>query len=192
MGMKRIARASIAGLLLATVLLAITGALYEMIGRWRDARRFPQRGHLVQAGSIRWMQIAGLCLMSAGFVLWTIARFQLGASFAVKAEARQLVTHGLYSKIRNPIYVFGSWVFAGAILVFGKPLWLLIFVGLIPTQIWRAKKESAVLEAAFGESTGNIGRGLGFEARLHEQNAASESSGVPSGTRHASVSLIRQ
>ena len=29
------------------------GALYEMIGRWRDTQRFPQRGHLVQAGSIR-------------------------------------------------------------------------------------------------------------------------------------------
>jgi hypothetical protein len=31
--------------------LATVGALYEMIGRWRDAQRFPQRGHLVQAGS---------------------------------------------------------------------------------------------------------------------------------------------
>jgi hypothetical protein len=53
MRMKRIARASVAGLLLVAVSLAITGALYEMIGRWRDAQRFPQRGHLVQVGSIR-------------------------------------------------------------------------------------------------------------------------------------------
>ena len=53
MRMKPIARASLAGLCLLTVSLAITGALYEMIGRWRDTRRFPQRGHLVQAGSIR-------------------------------------------------------------------------------------------------------------------------------------------
>jgi pimeloyl-ACP methyl ester carboxylesterase len=51
--MKAIARVSLAGLLLVTVSLAITGALYEMVGGWRDARRFPQRGHLVQAGSIR-------------------------------------------------------------------------------------------------------------------------------------------
>lgn len=97
------------------------------------------------------LPILGLCLMIAGFVLWTVARFQLGAAFAVQAVARQLVTRGLYSKIRNPIYVFGSWVFAGAILVFRKPLWLLVFAVLIPLQIWRAKKESAVLEAAFGE-----------------------------------------
>ncbi len=53
MRMKRIVRASVAGLLLVIVSLATTGALYEAIGRWRDAQRFPQRGHLVQAGSIR-------------------------------------------------------------------------------------------------------------------------------------------
>ncbi len=92
-----------------------------------------------------------MALLVAGFVLWTVARFQLGASFAVKAEARHLVTHGLYSKIRNPIYVFGSWVIAGGILVFGNPLWLLIFVLLIPLQLRRATKESAVLEAVFGD-----------------------------------------
>ena len=97
------------------------------------------------------LQIAGLSLLIVGFILWTVARFQLGASFAVKAEARQLVTRGLYSKIRNPIYVFGSWVLAGGILVFGKPVWLLIFVLIIPLQIWRTGKESAVLKAAFGE-----------------------------------------
>ena len=53
-------------------------------------------------------------------------------------------------EIRNPIYVFGSWVIAGAILVFGKPVWLLVFGLQIPLQLWRARKESAVLEAAFG------------------------------------------
>lgn len=97
------------------------------------------------------LRMVGMGVIIVGFILWTIARFQLGASFAVKAEARQLVTRGLYSKIRNPIYVFGSWVLAGGILGFGKPLWLLIFFLLIPLQIWRARKESAVLEAAFGE-----------------------------------------
>jgi protein-S-isoprenylcysteine O-methyltransferase Ste14 len=97
------------------------------------------------------LSITGLCLIIVGFILWTVARFQLGASFAVKAEARLLVTRGLYSKIRNPIYVFGSCVMAGGILVFGKPAWLLIFLLVIPLQIWRAGKESAVLESAFGE-----------------------------------------
>jgi protein-S-isoprenylcysteine O-methyltransferase Ste14 len=108
---------------------------------------------LWQRPPVAWtaLPVAGLCLMIVGFVLWTVAHFQLGASFTVKAEARQLVTRGLYSKIRNPIYVFGSCVFAGAILVFGKPEWLLILLLLIPLQMRRAYKESAVLEAAFGD-----------------------------------------
>lgn len=97
------------------------------------------------------MQTAGLVLLAVGFVLWTVARFQLGASFAVTAQARQLVSHGIYSKIRNPIYVFGSCVIAGFFLLIGHPKWLLIFVIIIPMQIWRARKEAAVLEEKFGE-----------------------------------------
>jgi len=97
------------------------------------------------------MQTAGLFLLVVGFLLWSVARFQLGNSFTVTAEARQLVTRGLYERIRNPIYVFGSWVIAGLILLLGRPIWLLIFVLLIPLQIWRARQEASVLEAKFGE-----------------------------------------
>jgi len=87
----------------------------------------------------------------AGFVLWTVSRFQLGMSFTVTAQARQLVSGGLYSKIRNPIYTFGSCVIAGLVLWLGRPRWLLIFVVVIPLQIWRARKEASVLKAKFGE-----------------------------------------
>ena len=97
------------------------------------------------------MQYVGVALLAVGFVLWTIARFQLGRSFTVTAQANQLVTHGLYSKIRNPIYVFGSCVIAGGILLVGRPSFLLIFLIIIPLQIWRAGKESGVLEAKFGD-----------------------------------------
>lgn len=51
--MNRIVRVCLAGLCLVTASLAFTGAFYEVIGSWRDARRFPQRGRLVRAGSIR-------------------------------------------------------------------------------------------------------------------------------------------
>jgi protein-S-isoprenylcysteine O-methyltransferase Ste14 len=97
------------------------------------------------------MQVIGTCVLVAGFTLWTVARFQLGRSLTVTAQARKLVTHGLYSKIRNPIYVFGSCLVAGLILVSGRPVWLLMFLIVIPLQIWRSRKEASVLEATFGE-----------------------------------------
>jgi protein-S-isoprenylcysteine O-methyltransferase Ste14 len=97
------------------------------------------------------VQSLGLCVMAIGFTLWTTARFQLGKSLTVTAQARKLVTSGLYSRIRNPIYVFGSCVIAGLILVLGRMEWLLVFLIVIPLQIWRVRKESQVLENTFGE-----------------------------------------
>ena len=98
------------------------------------------------------LQTIGLLLMAVGFILWTLARFQLGNSLTVSAQAKQLVTHGLYSRVRNPIYVFGSTLIAGLILLMGRPVWLLVFAVIIPLQLWRAGKESQVLETEFGEA----------------------------------------
>jgi protein-S-isoprenylcysteine O-methyltransferase Ste14 len=92
-----------------------------------------------------------LCLMVLGFILWTVARFQLGHSLTVSAQAKRLVTRGLYSRIRNPIYVFASCVLAGLMLALGRPLWLLIFVVVIPLQIWGAGNQSQGLAAKLGE-----------------------------------------
>jgi protein-S-isoprenylcysteine O-methyltransferase Ste14 len=108
------------------------------------------RGHPFNSWTL--VQIIGLCLMMVGFLLWTLARFQLGKSLTVSAQARQLVTRGLYSKIRNPIYVFASTMIAGLILALGHPMWLLVLVLIIPLQLWRAGKESQVLEKEFGEA----------------------------------------
>ena len=98
------------------------------------------------------MRIIGAAMVVFGFLTWSLARMQLGNSFSVQARATALVTHGLYSRIRNPIYVFGSIMIAGVCLFFLKPEGLLVFLAIIPLQIVRARKESAVLEAAFGDA----------------------------------------
>src|ERR1700722_3470487 len=67
----------------------------------------------------------GTALVVVGIAGIATARYQLGRSFSITAKARQLVTKGVYSKIRNPIYVFGTLVFAGFVLVLHRPiLWL--------------------------------------------------------------------
>ena len=97
------------------------------------------------------LRLAGAIIAFVSLSLILAARIQLGRAFSIRPQASRLVTTGLYSRIRNPIYVFGSGVIVGLILVLGRPIFLLIFLVVIPLQIWRARKESSVLEAAFGE-----------------------------------------
>jgi len=96
-------------------------------------------------------QIVGLVIAAPAFVLFMLARFQLGGAFSVRAKASTLVTKGIYSRIRNPIYVFGGLLIAGFIIFAQRPQWLLIFVVLIPVQMIRVRKEERVLEAKFGD-----------------------------------------
>ncbi len=95
------------------------------------------------------MRLAGLPLMTPALILLTIARIQLGNSFSFGPQATQLVTHGIYSRIRNPIYVFGTLVFTGLFLE--RPLLLLLLVPVLILQISRARAEARVLEAHFGD-----------------------------------------
>jgi len=93
----------------------------------------------------------GMAIFAAGFSLWATARIQLGASFTVRPEAKKLVTHGLYSKIRNPIYLFGLIGYVGLFIAWGNWILLAIFLLLNSLQILRIKKEERVLEDAFGD-----------------------------------------
>lgn len=96
-------------------------------------------------------RLAGFCVAVAAAVLLFTARWQLGKSFSVTPQARELVTRGLYSKIRNPIYVFSSLFVAGVLIALQNRYALLLLLALIPVQIVRARQESKVLEAKFGE-----------------------------------------
>ena len=94
---------------------------------------------------------AGMVIVAVSFALWMLARYQLGTSFHATAQAHKLVTTGLYSKFRNPIYLFGQLAFFGLALAWNTVLGYAIFALMIPRQMLRARKERAVLEQAFGD-----------------------------------------
>jgi protein-S-isoprenylcysteine O-methyltransferase Ste14 len=97
----------------------------------------------------RWLGLA-LCLIGMGGVI--AGRATLGRSFSVRAKATELVTTGIYSRIRNPIYISSLILITGLILIVRRPVIALLLVVIIPMQIIRARRESAVLEAKFGDA----------------------------------------
>ncbi len=97
------------------------------------------------------MRVTGLVLMMPALIFLTIARIQLGNSFSLAPRATQLVTHGIYSRIRNPIYLFGTFVFSGLFLFLERPFLLLLLVPVLILQISRARAEARLLEEHFGD-----------------------------------------
>ncbi|HTR24837.1 MAG TPA: isoprenylcysteine carboxylmethyltransferase family protein [Terriglobales bacterium] len=93
----------------------------------------------------------GLAVAVIGLSGVMLARQTLGKSFSVTAQARALVTSGIYSKIRNPIYMSAEFVLAGIAVMLWNPLVLLFLMAVIPVQVLRARKEAQVLEAKFGD-----------------------------------------
>ena len=92
-----------------------------------------------------------LALAAVAYPLWILARVQLGAALSLWPEARTLVTTGLYSRIRHPVYVFGTAASLASLLAL--QIWPVFAIGvaLVPLTLLRAHREGKVLEAAFGE-----------------------------------------
>ena len=100
-------------------------------------------------------ELLGLLLLVVSLAVVAIARVQLGSSFSTKPKATELVTTGLYRRVRNPLYI------AGVGAVFGFAGWvgsmapLALLVVLVPVQIMRARAESNLLRQRFGERYSN-------------------------------------
>jgi protein-S-isoprenylcysteine O-methyltransferase Ste14 len=98
------------------------------------------------------LRIAGVIVAIAGYCLFITARLQLGKSFSVSPQAKRLVTHGLYARIRNPIYVFVGVMWLGLIVAL-QLNWLFVpLVMLLVMQLIRADREAKVLQERFGQT----------------------------------------
>jgi protein-S-isoprenylcysteine O-methyltransferase Ste14 len=77
--------------------------------------------------------------------------FRINSSLTppVRKAARQLLTRGLYSKIRNPVYFFGETMIVGFFIASHRPILLLVLAIATTIRIVRAREESKVLEEKF-------------------------------------------
>ena len=103
-----------------------------------------------------WILITGSLLYFPGmsFALW--GRLALGKYYFVSTgfgaqlfEGHQLVTHGPFAIVRNPMYAGLILAALGALLIY--PTWTsMIFACCAPLTILRACREEAALSAEFG------------------------------------------
>ena len=106
----------------------------------------------VRPGRVEPLQLIGLITLVPSLVLWTVARIQLGRCCTLLPDARALVTTGLYSKIRNPVYIFGTSAVFSYFLVLNRSIFLCFLIVVIPVQYCRARQEAALLELQFGDT----------------------------------------
>jgi protein-S-isoprenylcysteine O-methyltransferase Ste14 len=98
------------------------------------------------------LRILGAVVAIAGYSMFVTARLQLGKSFSVTPQAKELVTGGLYSRIRNPIYVFVDVMIFGSILALHLYWLFAIYPLLVAMHVVRARREGKVLQEKFGQA----------------------------------------
>jgi protein-S-isoprenylcysteine O-methyltransferase Ste14 len=92
----------------------------------------------------------GLFLWVVGFFIWMRGLYDLGGSFGLLAVAKKLVTAGIYSRIRHPIY-FGGFVLVAGLGVYSLHWFFVVFALLfLIVQCQRTRREESVLLKKFG------------------------------------------
>ncbi|MFY9621446.1 MAG: isoprenylcysteine carboxylmethyltransferase family protein [Pyrinomonadaceae bacterium] len=119
-----------------------------------NARILPAVLHDQLFGSLA-LRGAGVILISGGLVVFILAFFNFGDSWRVGVDYETpgaLVTRGVFSLTRNPIYVFiNSW-FIGTFLINGTVLFLVFAVLAIAAQHWQILREEEFLKKRYGEA----------------------------------------
>ena len=100
-------------------------------------------------------KVAGVLLISAGLIVFILAFFNFGDSWRVGVDYETpgaLVTRGIFSLTRNPIYVFiDSW-FIGTFLINGTLIFLVLAVLAIAAQHWQILREEEFLKQRYGKA----------------------------------------
>src|SRR5215472_3979865 len=106
---------------------------------------FPRRDLSMIAGLIS--ALLTLC----GNTLAVIVLTQLRGSFSIMAESRELVTAGVYRRVRHPLYLAEEIAAIGVVMQFFS-LWTALFLAVqIGFQLRRMRNEEVVLTEIFPE-----------------------------------------
>jgi protein-S-isoprenylcysteine O-methyltransferase Ste14 len=97
------------------------------------------------------LEMVSTVLILIGTLGTVLALAQLGRSFSVMAETRQLVTSGPYRFVRHPLYLTEGIALIGLFMQFASAWTALLFAVQIAFQLRRMHNEELVLTASFSE-----------------------------------------
>ena len=106
---------------------------------------FPRRE--LSAGA----EIVSTLLTLGGSIFAVVVLTQLRESFSIMAEARQLVTAGVYSVVRHPLYLAEEIAAIGVVMQFFSLWTALILAVQIGFQLRRMQNEEVILAEIFPE-----------------------------------------
>jgi len=98
-----------------------------------------------------WLQAAVDVVIFAASLLSILVLLRLGKSFAIMAEARELVTSGPYAIVRHPLYVTEELGILTMLIQFAGPIALALMLAHIAVQVARTFYEERVLGETFPE-----------------------------------------
>jgi protein-S-isoprenylcysteine O-methyltransferase Ste14 len=141
-GAARRSGVSIAGILLQMLAFFSAG-----LGRILPTLAPAATATLVEAGAVA-------VLMLNAVLLFTAASREMGANWSVVArlrEGHELVTSGVFARLRHPIYTGMACFLVGLAIAFGHAAQLLIAAPLFALGTWiRVREEEKLLRAEFG------------------------------------------
>jgi len=100
-------------------------------------------------------KIVGMVVVSAGFLIYIVAMFTLADYWRVGDAAKQtstLITRGIYSLSRNPIYIFFVLYFLGTFLINGIVIFLIFTIMMALNAHYLIVEEEKYLLKSYGSA----------------------------------------
>ncbi len=95
--------------------------------------------------------VIGVIVTGLSFALWIVSRVQLGNAFSLAPKSKFIVSTGIYSKLRHPVYYFSITAVLGLAVYSLNAFVFVALVALILVEIIRIRAEEKLLLSSFGK-----------------------------------------